>query len=116
MLEVKTNKEILKVQTSLLGFTPGQVASITIGFIAGSVVYFVLPVPEFCKFPFVAVVVVFICSFGFINVDGMNVIQIITAMFKTLQMYRHPLVLRGRREDINGTDNHYEKRHVPGQK
>ena len=73
MLEAKTNKEILKIKTSMLGFTPGQVASITVGLIAGSITYFVLPVPDFCKIPVIAVIVVFICSFGFVTMDGMNV-------------------------------------------
>ena len=31
MLEAKSNKEILKIKTSMLGFTPGQVVSITLG-------------------------------------------------------------------------------------
>ena len=105
MLEVKTNKEILKIKTSMLGFTPGQVASITLGMIAGSITYFVIPVPDFFKFPVVAVVVIFICSFGFISLDGMNVWQIIRALISTWRMHRHPLVLRGRREDYSGSDN-----------
>lgn len=89
----------------MLGFTPGQVASITAGLIAGSITYFVLPVPDFCKIPVIAVVVVFICSFGFVTMDGLNVGQIIQAMFSTWRMNRNPLVLRGRREDYNGSDN-----------
>lgn len=105
MLEAKPNKEILKIKTSMLGFTPGQVASITAGLIAGSITYFVLPVPDFCKIPVIAVVVVFICSFGFVTMDGLNVGQIIQAMFSTWRMNRNPLVLRGRREDYNGSDN-----------
>lgn len=47
MLEAKSNKEILKIKTSMLGFTPGQVVSITLGMIAGSITYYVLPVPDF---------------------------------------------------------------------
>lgn len=105
MLEAKPNKEILKIKTSMLGFTPGQIASVTVGMIAGSITYFVLPVPDFFKIPVIAVIVVFICSFGFVNVDGMNVWQIIRAMISTWRMHRHPLVLRGRREDYNGSDN-----------
>lgn len=114
MLEVKPNKEILKIKTSMLGFTPGQVASITLGMIAGSITYFVLPVPDFCKIPVIAVIVVFICSFGFVNVDGMNVWQIIRAMISTWRMHRHPLVLRGRREDYNGSDNNNAERSDAG--
>lgn len=69
MLEAKPNKEILKIKTSMLGFTPGQVACVTVGLIAGSITYFVLPVPDFCKIPVIAVVVVFhlqlwICNNG----------------------------------------------------
>ena len=115
MLEAKPNKEILKIKTSLLGFTPGQVASITAGLIAGSITYFVLPVPDFCKIPVIAIIVVFICSFGFVTMDGMNVGQIIQAMFSTWRMNRNPLVLRGRREDFNGSDNNHAKRLDEGQ-
>ena len=111
MLEVKPNKEILKIKTSMLGFTPGQVASITVGLIAGSITYFFLPVPDFCKIPVIAVVVVFICSFGFVTMDGMNVWQIIQAMFFTWRMNKNPLVLRGRREDYNGSDNNNAERY-----
>lgn len=111
MLEAKTNKEILKIKTSMLGFTPGQVASITVGLIAGSITYFFLPVPDFCKIPVIAVVVVFICSFGFVTMDGMNVWKIIQAMFSTWRMNKNPLVLRGRREDYNGSDNNYAERY-----
>ena len=114
MLEVKPNKEILKIKTSMLGFTTGEVVSITLGMIAGSITYFVFPVP-FLKFPVVAVVVIFICSFGFINLDGMNVWQIIKAMISTWRMHRHPLVLRGRREDYNGRDNNNAERSIAGQ-
>lgn len=110
MLEAKSNKEILKIKTSMLGFTPGQVVSITLGMIAGSITYYVLPVPDFFKLPVVAVVIIFICSFGFVNVDGMNVWQIIRAMISTWRMNRHPLVLRGRREDYNGSDNNNAER------
>ena len=110
MLEAKSNKEILKIKTSMLGFTPGQVVSITLGMIAGSITYYVLPVPDFFKLPVVAVVIIFICSFGFVNVDGMNVLQIIRAMISTWRMNRHPLVLRGRREDYNGSDNNNAER------
>ena len=94
----------------MLGFTPGQVVSITLGMIAGSITYYVLPVPDFFKLPVVAVVIIFICSFGFVNVDGMNVWQIIRAMISTWRMNRHPLVLRGRREDYNGSDNNKAER------
>ena len=114
MLEAKSNKEILKIKTSMLGFTPGQVVSITLGMIAGSITYYVLPVPDFFKLPVVAVVIIFICSFGFVNVDGMNVWQIIRAMISTWRMNRHPLVLRGRREDYNGSDNNNAERHDTG--
>ena len=110
MLEAKSNKEILKIKTSMLGFTPGQVVSITLGMIAGSITYYVLPVPDFFKLPVVAVVIIFICSFGFVNVDVMNVWQIIRAMISTWRMNRHPLVLRGRREDYNGSDNNNAER------
>ena len=110
MLEAKSNKEILKIKTSMLGFTPGQVVSITLGMIAGSITYYVLPEPDFFKLPVVAVVIIFICSFGFVNVDGMNVWQIIRAMISTWRMNRHPLVLRGRREDYNGSDNNNAER------
>ena len=110
MLEAKSNKEILKIKTSMLGFTPGQVVSITLGMIAGSITYYVLTVPDFFKLPVVAVVIIFICSFGFVNVDGMNVWQIIRAMISTWRMNRHPLVLRGRREDYNGSDNNNAER------
>ena len=112
MLEAKSNKEILKIKTSMLGFTPGQVVSITLGMIAGSITYYVLPVPDFFKLPVVAVVIIFICSFGFVNVDGMNVWQIIRAMISTWRMNRHPLVLRGRREDYNGSDNNNAVRSI----
>ncbi len=115
MLEVKSNKEILKIKTSMLGFSTGQVVSITLGMIAGSITYYVLPVPDFFKLPVVAVVIIFICSFGFVNIDGMNVWQIIRAMLVTWRMHKHPLVLRGRREDYNGSDNYYAERSVAGQ-
>lgn len=95
----------------MLGFTPGQVASITVGLIAGSITYFFLPVPDFCKIPVIAVIVVFICSFGFVTMDGMNVGQIIQAMFSTWRMNKNPLVLRGRREDYNGSDNNNAERY-----
>ncbi len=115
MLEVKSNKEILKIKTSMLGFSTGEVVSITLGMIAGSITYYVLPMPDFFKLPVVAVVIIFICSFGFVNIDGMNVWQILRAMISTWRMNRHPLVLRGRREDYNGSDNNNEERSVSGQ-
>lgn len=116
MLEVKPNKEILKIKTSILGFTPVQIASVSIGMIAGTVTYYILPVPDFFKFPIISVIVILICSFGFYSLDGMNVFQIIGAMILTWRIYKHPLVLRGRREDYNGNDsNNYEERLDAGQ-
>ncbi|MGN0390692.1 MAG: hypothetical protein ACI4L2_07740 [Wujia sp.] len=105
MLEVKPNKEILKIHTYWMGVTPFQAACMVMGLITGSIAYYFLPIPEFIKAPVVAPIVVLFCSLGFFTMDGMNLFQIVSAMFQTWRMYRHPLVIRGRKEDINGTDN-----------
>lgn len=105
MLEVKPNKEIMKIRTYWMGVTPVQAVFMALGLIAGSLAYYFIPVPEFFKAPLVAPIVVFFVSFGWCNVDGMNLMQLFLAMIETWRQYRHPLVLRGRKEDIHGSDN-----------
>lgn len=109
MLEVKPNKEILKIKTSLMGASPWQLGWLAAGILAGTVVYFILPLPSAVKAPCVVPVVLFFCAAGFAYVDGMNLFMLIKAVIKTGRLYRHPLVIRGRKEDTDVTGHDYEK-------
>lgn len=109
MLEVKPNKEILKIKTSIMGVSPWQLGWIIAGIIAGSVVYYILPFPAALRTPCVVPVVLFFCSVGFIDIDGMNLFQLIKAVITTGRLYRRPLVVRGRKEDYDVTEHDNEE-------
>lgn len=75
------------------------------GVVAGSVVYFVLPFPTAFKVPCIMPIVIFVCAIGFVRINGMYLPQLVAAMFETLRLYKHPAVIRGRKEDIDGICN-----------
>lgn len=109
MLEVKPNKEIMKIKTSIMGASPWQLGWLIAGIVAGSVVYYTLPFPSVIKAPFIVPVVLFFVSIGFVEIDGMNIFGLLNAVRVTIKQMRHPLVLRSRREELDVTEYDHKK-------
>ncbi len=105
MLEVKPNKEILKIHVSFMGASLWQIAWMLVGIAGGSFVYLLLPLPSVLRVPVMIPVVIFIASIGIVNYNGMNIFKLIRAVFRTGYMNRHPLVVRGRKEELYAVDD-----------
>ncbi|MBP3621502.1 MAG: PrgI family protein [Lachnospiraceae bacterium] len=83
MLEVKPNKEILKIKnTMFLGFTGFQALMIGAGLITGTLLFLLLPFhPLINTFILVVVVVVFV-TIGMIEINNMSLLKFIFVFIK----------------------------------
>lgn len=105
MLEVKPNKEVLKIHVSLMGASTWQLVWLFVGMVVGSGIYFILPFPEAAKVPIIIPIVMIIGSIGIVNYNGMNIFQLCREAIHTWKMHKYPLIPRGRKEDYYGEDD-----------
>lgn len=95
MLEVKPNKEILKIKSSIyLGFTLYQIICFALGIVAGGAIFVLLPVFDMLKV-FLMVFVVGIFSFaGFYEYNHMNIFQLLIAFGRCQKLKKQNLVVK----------------------
>lgn len=102
MLEVKPNKEILKIKNIVfLGLSLWEIGWICSGIIVASLVYFVIPLPAFIKGELIFPIVAFFSVVGFHKIDGMNLFEFVFATISTRRMRKKTLILESREEDVN---------------
>lgn len=113
MLEVKTNKEILKIKsTKFWGFTAKEFTAVAAALVAGVVVFVGLPFSELIKAVILVPVIMIIAAFGFFELDGMSAWDFLKAFFsacfeKNLLMESDIKEKGGR---VNGDKNRNKKR------
>lgn len=102
MLEVKKNKELLKIQNTMyLGFTAWQFLWMLFGIILGSILFYILPFHEMVKATLLVVVIFFFGSVGFLKPFGLNMFKFIGCLIESHRLNRHPLVPGNGKEELN---------------
>lgn len=107
MLEIKPNKEILKIKNKMFfGFTAYQFFMLLLGLITGTALFIVLPFHEMVKAVILAVVVSLFTAAAMVRYNNMNLIQLIAAVIESRMLSKKPFTVETerRREEIrNGS-------------
>ena len=113
MLEVKPNKEILKIKsTRFWGFAAKEFTAAAAALITGAVIFIALPYPEVVKAIILVPVAMLICALGFFELDGMSAWEFLKAFFsacsdKTLLLESD---IKEKGGKVNGCRNRNKKR------
>ena len=94
MLEVKPNKEILKIKsTFFLGFTGFQFFMMGAGILAGTILYMFLPFHPLIKsFILCIVVAIFICM-AMIKINNMDLFKFLIVLLKNKRICKKPFTV-----------------------
>lgn len=98
MLEIKPNKEILKIKNKMFfGFTAYQFFMLLLGLITGAVLFVVLPFHDMIKAVILAVVVSLFTAAALVRVNNMNLFQLIAAVMESKRLSRKPFTVETER-------------------
>lgn len=98
MLEVKPNKEVLKIKYKILGFTSYQFFMICAGLISGTILFLFLPFHQMINAFILSIVVLMFVSLAMININNMNLFVFILTLLKNRKICKKPYLFENRKE------------------
>ena len=99
MLEVKPNKEILKIKnTMFFGFTGFQALMISAGLIAGTLLFILLPFHPMINTFVLSIVVVVCVSLGIVEINNMSLFKFVLVLAKNRKICKKPWLFENDKE------------------
>lgn len=106
MLEIKTNKEILKIKNRIyLGFTAYQFGMLIGGLVTGTAVFLILPVHMLIRVMIMVVIIAFFVAAGMININNMSLFKFMYVFLKNARISNRWMNYENERREIGRHDD-----------
>lgn len=98
MIEVKTNKEIMKIKNTMFyGFSGKQFFLLICGFICGVLIFLLLPFHIIIRLLFMNVTVAAFVFSGIYSINNLSPGKLLAEMINTMKMRTEPLIMDDKR-------------------